>query len=387
LRLKKLFFVLIYSENRFLVALDSVAVADLTNFRASQKKMFEMMLLSFRVYEKATKLVYSRQKDATEKTPVLLESLYSTGYFLLWSSEKVVEFLELVNKVFFLTFDEYLTKDDLTAIKLQCKQILKELKTSQSSNVPKPLKYDPSVAKHDLERFVRMTEHLIQFKLFIDNKDQITVGYLIWTDLLRITSLNRYDQISSFFQNHQFIPSAERLSSHLRNSVETRRYWIVDNDNSEDLSDVLDGAIKHFDELGVEESKQKVIGFYMLIKLSTENEGIARKAFRKLEKSREKSFDQAILLEMVAEKLQVPDLFNRFYRSILEKNRKGDRDYNSRRINSVHSHSSFIEIVAANFLLGYRGKLVSVLRDEFEKPEYDNFCRGSEEFRNFLKAR
>jgi hypothetical protein len=380
------------SKNPFLSGLSATAFENFNKFQGDHTETnLQRFRLSLRQYEKALEYLDNRQTNNSEETQHRLEFLYTSGYLLMlqesvnsYEMKYLQDFLELLNLILFSYYDGTLTKADCTAIKLQTQAVLSRLEKFNAE--------DLASYKHYLQTFITILEQIDDLSN-PTNDAEITVSSIVAGDLLKGRISDRYEETLMFLRTHRFSENTDYLYDYLRGSVMNRRHIIPDYDEKEDIIAALDSAIVNAND-SQHNYVNSIPGFYFLVKFWTNKASDLSKgveAFRKLAKSPNLSFQAASALWVIADHLSIVNKPDWFAPNVISDFKarfpKNTESFMKTLTRSAKDSIGILEIIAANFLTNFTTPLITRLIEEFEKPQYDRFCPGSDQFRYFLKTK
>jgi hypothetical protein len=353
------------SDNKFLTALCSILSEEI------DKTTFLQILQQ---YEKALNIYYTTPRYSSETTSQRLEHLYVIGYHVLSKHPYTVDnFLDRLQRVLLLDYQESLTKDDLIAMELLSKAVLK---------------FQPSTILESAISFLH--EAIDSQSYFKPDKKQVSLSSVVADDLLNrknsypeeetfkfLYALKSKTDLRTKFFIENMIPSIQRR----------RQYLIPDYKKIEDIIAAFDFAKQYFNDESADAAK-KIFGFYMLIIYWDELRALkigAIEAFNRLVHSPILSFRETSGLWLVADRLRIDKkreyFFGRDFRKL--KFPATTEEFTDTLIGD--GPFTIIEIVAANLLTQFTHPLIHPLIEEFSKTKYHDFCPGSDRFRKYLE--
>jgi hypothetical protein len=371
------------SNNQFFVHLGYRVYQDLKNYRLRLSKIsMETLALHFRHYEKVLQHVYDQISLASnDSAQNRLEILFAAGYDVLssfsqsFNSFAMDKFLESLYTLFIDQSNQLnFTRIEITAIESQCAEILNKLLAKSHSSYSHEL-------RTDIEIIQRI--HADAKLPFIE--DDMSVSFLVVSDLQHTPNFDTYDDSLKFLSSNVF--HDQSLRNNLLKSVKNRHHIVPDYDDKLSISNALIRGKYEFDS--VDERREKIGGFYFLTKLIVGELHRAEIAFKTLSQGEIRSVEDAVALWMIGkESFKSEDELDWFpadvYNQFKEKLPKNKEEY----VKGIADSKEPIEIlllIAVNVITEFSHPLIHLLIEEFDKKEYQHFCPGADQLRDFLK--
>jgi hypothetical protein len=367
------------SENKYLVSLSSLVTEDLKSYRKNASlENIHRLLFQFRQYQKILMLGTSSKNPCIKPEQKTLLDLYFASYRALLfhfdglfdAAERFVEQLDgLVLSNYSLSFD------DQQAIELKASSVLDKPELRFAFTIRNAIDIS-------LDLLTKMPIHAEE-----NYYESVTLSSIVLGDLKKRNIFDGYEETLQFLETsddlftNQYLP----LRDYLKNSVINRHHSVPDYDSVQDITQALNSAECSW------LSQVDIYQFYFLVKYSSEvdrqaNSNRAIIAFDRLRRVLESSFTASLrsvtaywaierYLRIASEDL--PDI-----KYPLPEDRQRYIENVTREISM-----EILEIIAVSLISKFTNSVIHQLIEEYDQPQYDNFCPGSEDFRKMLKER
>jgi hypothetical protein len=354
-----------YSDNQFLVDLAGSLSNDLEHYRErSDEIRVQNLKISLKQYLVALNVFHNRLRSSSESKSTMLEKVFGTGNDVLLSDfsspfniEPLENFLQFAYAALFLHLGKDLTRSDLEAINLQSLLISMKLVPIHSKDLK-----SPTLGLENLSNLLQPITHSMPYVTY---NDEITLSMIVAGDLLKVRTFARYENTMRFLNEYPINEFTDRLIPYLKKSVKNRYYIVPDYNQKKDILAALDMASEHYFEGKSENSQNRLLGYYVLVKFWINTSADDRRCSVALQKMREESVSAKNVIWNYADNLKLDSYQDLF---------KFDGQT-----------FSFYQLVESINEVQPRDIDIQALLSEFNKPEYDNLCPGSNKFRELLK--
>jgi hypothetical protein len=375
------------SDNKNLYKLGDLTSDDLLQYRKSNSNstyIFGDLGFDFAQYRKiliylSDPIIHSCPKPRIKET--LLRNYYWIGHTAKLpirtyedASKPLIYFVNALDEIALSAAS--LSQEEMTAFKLQYQSILKEIASSKYTAYPSHINaIDVSIQLSS--NLCVSTEDIVA--------DKVPLSSIVIDDLNRERSFNRYEQSLLFLEKTEIFLSYEPLREYLNSSVRNRHHVVPDYDTDEDILDALETA--QVFRPGLSNIEIRLFCFVTKFFIRSDKENFHRGivTFQTIEIPINGSFGALIGFWSMRKRIwskelaPIPDFVNLIL--------PGTSDECIEKILKSSPNLSVLEIIAVSFLSNFTHPVIHKLIADFDKPKYDDFCPGSEEFKELLKEK
>jgi hypothetical protein len=372
---------LLHSRYPVLVALSSRVTKQLDIYRNRNREdsggTIKTLKLKLDQFKKTLTLCQegnSAIKSTTNEHENLF-NLFTAGYSLLESEsinlEALKKYLESVHTLLSPT------KEDVQALLMLSQKTLKQLQLLSTIFID------------DLEILCEILEEISAAFKPQQPQNQPSVSSIIIGDLQIQRTFDNYQETLDFLTTSSPLKDFKLLREYLKKSVISRSHIVPDYTRGDDIVAALDSSEDYFKASDDEYKIEKIYGFYFLAKYiqsGNNPEDKVRAAFTLKEfglKYASKHMSRTAAVFHISAYIRLSGVLTKDMTALVPQTKK---EY-IKRVFKVGWSKEIFTMIAVSVITDFSHPLIQQVKEEFENPEYENFCIGAEQLRNFLEKK
>jgi hypothetical protein len=385
-----------YSESVFLMALSSIVSGELFKLKTlHSKQTVEKLRRLHEQFRVSLNLLYNLS-GVDENSPELM-FLFTAGYAVLhadsFNAEEVKTYVKLLSRVF--VPESNYTETDVEAVRIQSEQIFRKLSGFKFTKVASIL--TELTALNEILQTISENIRKSGQSQYLNHEllPQNSLGGIVLGDLLGVRTFHRYEAILTFCYS---LNSAKSLRNYLAESVINRHHIVPDYKTRHDILKALSSGEVYF--IGSNDAfsskKVKIIGFYFLAKYvnrknNPDDKERAVIALKEIAWSHSSTLSMTLAVYEIAKFLEFSDVRDSWFQQHeLQDFRISLPMTKKKYLETVFSERWSRELftaIAVSVITDFKHPLIHQVIAEFAKKDYDNFCAGTDELRQFLKQK